>query len=253
MPLSINDYYLKVKDLVKKDEFLELIDKIKKESGELFDDTICALMIIDQFNRNENNYNKISSLDAGMESTVMAKIIKIGETKEFIKKNGKNGSVLKVDISDQTGICKLVLWDRDIIKFKNTFKINSFVKIINGYVKKSYDGIEINIGRWSLFELVNEEFINKFNFKNNNSIYGKILEIQPTRPFFKNNGEYGFCTSVKIIEKNKIKKLFIWDKNVKEIQKYKSGDFVKFEGVILKNKNGIIENHVESNGLIKGN
>ena len=89
--------------------------------------------------------------------------------------------------------------------------------------------------------------------KNVNSISGKILEIHPTRAFFKNNGDYGFFTSVKIKENNKIKQLFIWDEKVKEIQKFESGDFIMFEGIVYKNKNGIIENHIECNSIIKSN
>ena len=82
---------------------------------------------------------------------------------------------------------------------------------------------------------------------------GYILEIQPSKAFFKDNGEYGFSTKVKIKEKNQIKKLTVWDEKVKEIQKYKPGDFIEFINVENKNNNGKIENHVNLKSQIKKN
>jgi len=254
MQKLINNFYDKVKDLINKNDFFDLIIKIKEESDDLFEENICALLILDELNRSECHYNKISNLEPGIESTLIAKIVNIGDIREFQKKNGNKGKVVNLEIMDESGKCRLVLWDKDVDIIKNNnIKINSNIKFINGYAKKGLDGIEINIGRWSLIEIVENNYLLNNNLKNVNSIAGKILEIHPTRAFFKNNGDYGFFTSVKIKENNKIKQLFIWDEKVKEIQKFESGDFIMFEGIVYKNKNGIIENHIECNSIIKSN
>jgi hypothetical protein len=249
----INNFYERVKDIINKDDFLNEINKIKKYSDGLFDETICASLIIDKFGRNNNIVSKITNLEHGMESTIVVKVVSIGEIREFKKKNGNIGRVVNLKIKDDSGICLLVLWDKDVDLIKNKFiKINSNIKVINGYVKKGLSDIEINIGRWSLIE--KNEKSNYFlenNLKNNNSMSGKILEILPTRPIFKNNGEYGFFTSVKIKDKNQIKNLHIWDEKVKDIQKYKIGDFIIFEKINYINKDGIIENHINKNSIIK--
>jgi ssDNA-binding replication factor A large subunit len=249
----INNFYDKVKDLIEKDKFVNEIIKIKNDSDDLFDENICKLLLIDKLDRNDYSFSKISNLEPGMESTIFAKVSNIGDIREFQKKNGKKGRVVNLEIMDNSGICRLVLWDRDVDLIKNdAIELNSNIKIINGYVKKGLDGIEINIGRWSFIEIVEKNnYLFDNNLKNEKPISGRILEIMPTRPFFKNNGEYGFFTSVKIKEKNQIKNIFIWDEKVKEIQQYKSGDLIIFERVDYKNKNGIIENHVNSNSIIK--
>ena len=251
MQKIINNFYDKVKDLINKDEFINSIMEIKKESDDLFEDNICALLIVDELNRSDYHFSKISDLEPGMESTIIAKIISIGNIREFQKKNGNKGKVVNLEILDKSAKCKLVLWDKDINLINNKIKVNSYIKIINGYVKNGLDDIEINIGRWSLIEFLENDYLIKNDLKNDKLISGKILEIQPTRPFFKSNGDYGFFTSIKIKEKNKIKKIYIWDEKVKEIQKFNSGDFIIFDGIVSKNKNGIIENHIESNSIIK--
>ena len=180
MQKLINNYYGKIKDLINKNDFFDLILKIKKESDNLFEENICALLILDELNRNECHYSKISNLEPGIESTIIAEIVSIGDIREFKKKNGNNGKVVNLEIIDETGMCRLVIWDKDVDLIKNNnIKINSKIKIINGYVKKGLDGLEINISRWSLIEIVNNCHVLKNNSKNRKSLSGRILEIQP--------------------------------------------------------------------------
>ncbi len=247
----MDNFYELVKDLITKKEFKNEIIKIKNESDNLFNDNVCALLIIDKLKGN-NNISKISKLAPGMESTIIANVVKIGEIREFKKKNGSMGRVVNLRIMDDSGECGLVLWDNNVNLIKdNIIKIDTKIKLINGYVKKGFEGTEINVGKWSLIETINNNILSAGTFKNGKSISGRILEITPTRPFFKDNGDYGFFTSVKIKEKNQIKKIFIWDEKVKEIQNYKSGDLIIFENINYKNNNGVIENHINCNSNIK--
>lgn len=252
MQKSEIDFYNKVKDLMEKNEFLNEIKQIQNESDSLFNDYISTLLVVEKYGRNDENDIKISDLESGMESTISGKITKIGDIREFKKQNGIRGRVVNLKIMDDSGSCGLVLWDNDVNLIDNkSIKLGSSVKLINGNVKKGLNGIEINIGRWSLIEVNSNDIpINK-NSDNNKLISGQILEIQPSKAFFKNNGDYGFCTSVKIKDKNQIKKLIIWDDRVKEIQNFKPGDLISFENVENKNNNGINENHVDLHSIIK--
>jgi replication factor A1 len=247
-----NNYYKKIEDLINKDDFDNEIKRIQKETDNLFDENISALLIVDKYGRN-NSYNfNISSLEVGIEATIIGKVVDVGEIRQFKKKNGGHGKVINLKIMDNTGGCNIVLWDQDVDFIKsNNVKNGTYLKIINGQVKNGNDGVEINIGRWSLIELIkNNKFNNNTNIINE-YISGRILEIMPSRAYFKSNGDYGFCTTVKIKEKNQIKKLIIWDEKVKEIQKFKTGDLVSFENIENKNNNGKIEKHINSNVIIK--
>ena len=82
-------------------------------------------------------------------------------------------------------------------------------------------------------------------------IKGKVIEIEPTRAFFKDDGEFGFVTSIKLEKENEVKQITIWGEKVKEIQKLKKGDNVVIEDVDVRQKNGTKELHVNSRGVIK--
>jgi hypothetical protein len=252
MQISNNDFYSKVKDLMKKNEFFDEIKKIQNESNGLFDESISALLVVEKYGRNDDNKIKISNLESGMESTISGKITKIGDIREFKKQNGIRGRVVNLKIMDETGTCGLVLWDNDVNLIKNKIiEIGTYIKLINGNVKKGLDGIEINIGRWGLIEVIPNRNPTNIKLDYNKLISGQILEIQPSKAFFKNNGDYGFCTTIKIKDKNQIKKLIIWNEKVKEIQNFKPGDLIAFENVENKNNNGIKENHVDIHSIIK--
>ena len=161
----INNFYDKVRDIIDKDKFDNEIIKIKNDSDNLFNENICKLLLIDKLDRSDYSSSKISNLEPGMESTIFAKVSNIGDIREFQKKNGKKGRVVNLEIMDNSGMCRLVLWDKDVDLIKNnTIELNSNIKLINGYVKKGLDGIEINIGRWSLIEIIEK---NNYKFANN--------------------------------------------------------------------------------------
>ncbi|KYK30313.1 MAG: hypothetical protein AYK22_04205 [Thermoplasmatales archaeon SG8-52-3] len=246
--------YEKINDLKTKNEFEEEISKIKKDNDELFDDDTAALFIIDKLGRNQENICKIIDLEHGMECTIFGKVIDIHKSRRFNRKNGTQGRVINLDISDGTGNCRLALWDKDVdLVEKQSIKNNTNIKIINGYVKDGFNGIEINVGRYGLIEInpANtpeqvEEYI-----PDPNEITGKIIKIEPTKAFFKDDGEFGFVTYVEIETKNGIEQITLWDKKVKEIQNFKLGEQVNIKNINFKEKNGKKEIHTKNKSIIE--
>ena len=82
-------------------------------------------------------------------------------------------------------------------------------------------------------------------------IKGKVIEIEPTRAFFKDDGEFGFVTNIKLEKENEVKQITIWGDKVKEIQKLKKGDSIAVEDIDVRQKNGTKELHINSRGVIK--
>jgi replication factor A1 len=251
---SEEQLYKTIEDLKTKDEFKEEILKRKKLYDNLLDENTIALMIVDELGRNKQNILKINELEAGIESTVFGKITNINQMRNFNRKNGSTGRVINLELKDETGTCGLVLWDKDVELVKNkTIQKGTNVKIINGYIKDGFNGIEINIGRWGLIEIEPEEKIdlNKERLYENKIIQGQIIEIEPSRAFFKDNGDFGFVTNIILQLKDDKKQITIWNKKVKEIQKLKQGDKIKIENIDIKQKNGKEELHVNDKGIIK--
>ena len=81
-------------------------------------------------------------------------------------------------------------------------------------------------------------------------IKGKLTEVEPTKAFFKDNGEFGFVTKIKIETKEETRQITIWNQKVKEIQKIKKGEYLKIEYIDIKQNNGKKELHLNSKGVI---
>jgi replication factor A1 len=254
MHKSKDQLYQQIKDIKSKEEFKKEIQQLQNEYDQLLDDNTAALLIVDELGRNKQSISKINMLEPGMECTVFGRVTNYNQSRNFNRKNGSTGQVINLELTDDTGTCRLALWNRDVELVKNkTIKIGTNVKIINGYIKNGFNGIEINVGRWGLIEIEPEDMIdlNKEKCLENKVIRGKIFEIEPTRAFFKDNGEFGFVTDIKLETKEGIIQITVWDEKVKDIQKLKQGNSVEIEDIDIRQKNGKKEYHVNSKGVIK--
>ena len=254
MQKNKDQLYEEIKDIKTKKEFDEEIKRIKEENDGLFDDDTVALLILDELGRNKENICKIVDLEHGMECTVFGKIIDIDKSRKFNRRNGTQGRVINLVLSDGTGNCRLALWDKDVdLVEKSTIKMGTLVKIINGYVKQGFNGLEINVGRWGLIEIDPDntpELVEEYK-PEPNEITGKIIKKEPTKAFFKDDGEFGFVTSLTLETKDGEKQITLWDTTVKEIQNFKQGEKVNIKNINIKQKNGKKEIHSKSKTTIK--
>lgn len=246
------ELYNKIKDIKTKEEFEEEIKNLQKEYDDLLDEETLALLIVDSLGRNQENICKITDIKSGIECTVFGKVTRINEARSFNRKNGTNGRVVNLEISDETGTCGLVLWNRDVDLVKNkTIKKNSNLKIINGYVKDGYNGIELNLGRYGLIEVSEEEIDVKKSSVKKDTVKGEIIDVQPSKAFFRDDGEFGFVTKLKLKTDDDTKEITIWDEKVKEIQKYEEGDKIEISNIDNREKNGVTELHLNGKGKIQ--
>ncbi len=256
MHKNIKDLYEKIKDLKTKEEFEKEIKKFQKKHDELFDEKTAALLLIDKNGRNNQSISKIKDLKDKNESTIIGQIIRIQNQREYTKKNGSTGQVANLEIEDDTGKCNLVLWNNDCDLLKNKeIRQGSYVKVINGYVKEGFNGLEINIGKYGLIEVIKKDSDIKTtnNLQKENILEGKIVNINATRPFFRDNGKYGFVTDIELQTKKGVEKITIWDEKVKEIQKFKIGNNIKLKDADIKNIKGKDEIHVNGRCTIEKN
>ena len=250
-----DELYQLIKDLKTQEEFNAEIKKRFQEYDELIEEDVIALYIVDELGRNKQVVSKIADLKPDSEYTIIGKITNILDLKTFKRKNGTSGKVVNLDLTDETGTCRLVMWNKDVERVKNKeIKIGTTVKIINGYTKNGYSGLEINLGKWGLIEVEPENIpeINIVKPEEKDVIKGTLIHREPTKAFFKDDGEFGFVTTIKIKDNNGEKQVTIWDKKVKEIQKFKIGDQITIKDINTKQINGKEELHVNGNSVIQG-
>jgi len=249
-----DNLYESIKDLITKNEFEKEIKNRKKEYDDLIDENTLALLIVDELGRNKQNVSKIADLKPDSECIVLGKIIGINEPRNFKRKNGSSGRVVNLEITDGTGTCGLALWDKDVDLVKNkTILKGTSLKVVNGYIKDSFNGLEINVGKWGLLEVEPGDMpvFDDKKIDNTKEIRGELVEMEPTHAFFKDSGEFGFVTNIKLKDDKGIKQLVIWDEKVKEIQRFKQGDSLIIENFDMRHKNGNKEIHVNGKGTIK--
>ena len=128
----------------------------------------------------------------------------------------------------------------------------SIITVINGYSKNGYNGVEINVGRWSKVNISEcaEPKNKKDHPKEKQVINGKIESIQPTNIFFKEDGTEGFIAKILLQINNKIQTVVCWNEQVKNIQQYKKGDQITIKNVSYRYSNGEQEIHVNGNAII---
>ena len=95
-----------------------------------------------------SHWTKIGELKDGMRGVSTAgKVISIGESREFTRKDGTKGRVASVVLEDETGIVRLSLWDDDVNSLSD-MPIGAVVAVENGYTRAGYgNSIDLNVGR----------------------------------------------------------------------------------------------------------
>jgi replication factor A1 len=249
------ELYEFISDLKTKKDFEKEIKSRGKQFDGLVDEDTVALLLVDELGRNKQSITKITELELDKDSTVIGRVVNISDSKTFKRKNGTAGKVINLEITDDTGTCRLVLWNDDIDHIKNKeIQIGTTVKIINGYTKRGYTGdIEINLGRWGLLEVepVDTSSLKESPSSSYDEITGVFIRKEATRAFFKDDGEFGFVTTVTISEDGEEKHITLWDRCVKDIQQFKPGDHITLKHITTKHSNGKKEYHINGNGTIR--
>jgi replication factor A1 len=244
-----------IADVKSKKDFEKEINTRYKSYDELLDKDTIAYLIVDELGRNKQSITKIANLSPDGDYTVAGKVISISDSKTFKRKNGTPGKVINLEIADDTATCRLVLWNGDIGHIKNKeIQPGTTIKIINGYTKRGFRGdIEINLGRWGLLEIepTHNSSQKEPHKHDTDEITGILIHKESTKAFFKDDGEFGFVTTITIKEQNIKKDIILWDQCVKDIQAYKIGDGVTLKNVTKKWDNGKTEFHVSQSCSIE--
>ncbi|MDI6916607.1 MAG: OB-fold nucleic acid binding domain-containing protein [Thermoplasmatales archaeon] len=230
--------YELVKDLISKKDFEKEIKKRFDEYNQLLDEDAIAFLIVDEMGRNVGHVSTIRELKDGEEATIYAAVTKIFEPRVF-EKNGRKGKVVNIEIKDETGECRLVLWDRDVELVENgTIKENTVLKVVNGYVKKTENWFEINVGKWGVVVPEPGDMPKghiKINFTDlsdvkpgmNVNVTGTLIGKDGPRSFVRKNGSTGFVSNIILYDGKDSARVVLWDERAKETANLETGDNVE--------------------------
>ena len=75
---------------------------------------------------------------------ITAKVQELSEPRDVTTRTGEQSRVATAVVSDESGTVKLTLWNEQI----DQVKVNSNVKIENGYVTSFRGETQLNVGRY---------------------------------------------------------------------------------------------------------
>jgi ssDNA-binding replication factor A large subunit len=145
---EIEKYYNSVADLIGKEDFERKVQGKVEASDGLISSETAARMVAAELGRTEIRIDSISSLKEGKGAVIEGYIEGISDIREFTTKNGREGRVMNVTIVDDSGACRLVLWNRDTL-IKDKLKKDMKIRVVNCKVKESMRGIELSLTKWS--------------------------------------------------------------------------------------------------------
>ncbi len=237
---SRDELYRAVQDILDREEYDRCIQEEIDAYGGLIDEDAAALIVVDKHCRNLLPLTPISALAPGVDATLYALVEHVGDVREF-----SGGRVVNSIISDRTGRCVLVLWDTDVdLVAAGKIAEGDTIKIINGYVKEGFHGIEVNVGKWGLIEInpadapdiepseeptplqdVDQGVVD---------IRATVRDISPTRIYFTSGGET-FTARATLSDGTGERTLVVWNELAKQLQRYQPGDVLTASRVYVKN------------------
>lgn len=235
-----DELYQAVQDILDPEEYDRCIQEEIDAYGGLIDEDAAALIVVDKHCRNLLPLTPISALAPGVDATLYAVVEHVGDIREF-----SGGRVVNSVISDETGRCVLVLWDTDVdLVAAGKITEGDVIKVINGYVKEGFHGIEVNVGRWALVEInpadapdiepsdeptplqdIDQGVVN---------VRATIRDIGSTQVYFTSGGET-FTARVTLSDATGERTLVVWNELAKQLQQYEPGDVLMARRAYVKN------------------
>jgi len=97
----------------------------------------------------------IKDLKDREEATIEVEVTKIADIREFEKRSGGKGKVRNINVRDETGSCRLALWDADVDLVESLpIEIGSKLRCVDCYVKHTDFGLDISKGKKGKVEKV---------------------------------------------------------------------------------------------------
>ena len=265
----------KVQDSISKDEFIDKFNKVKDEykDASFFTDKDFIDMVVNPFTgketKDEEHYDgfdvetpkTIAEVDSGNQGfSVIARVMSISNPKLFTSRKGEDGKLANMQIADNTGEVRLVLWTENIKHLKHISE-GDIVEISDIDCKDGFrGGKEFSLRPRSLLRTIDETSENypkniaEFPVYEENivsisdivpdekvSIIGRLIRV-PTPHSYESNGKKGKVTSLEVQDKTGKIAYTLWNKDVKLINSLdlKEGDIVKILNEQSRERNGEI-------------
>ena len=121
--------------------------RLREEFGGLVDDPTIRRLVLDEGGIKVTT-KKIADIKDREEVTVVVKVVKINPLRTFNKRTGGQGRVRNIDIEDDSGSCRLTLWDDDVdLPESSEVQVGTQLNLVDCYSKQSDFGLDLSKGK----------------------------------------------------------------------------------------------------------
>lgn len=231
---EIEEVYSKLEGKLTRDDFVSRVEEKVTLMNGLCDSKTAAMLVASEFGLNETV--KIKDITGDRGSVVLiAKVISIGDIREFSRDNDTTGRVVNLTLADDTGSIRAALWDEacDLVKIGD-IKIGQSLKV-KGYVKQGLLGFEVNVGKGGNIEHVDTDVpvsikpLKIGEIKPGMSgldVVGRVIDVGKTRTFVRKDGSTGKVANVTIGDDTGKIRVALWDEKAEAFD-FKVGDAVE--------------------------
>ncbi|MFC1454561.1 OB-fold nucleic acid binding domain-containing protein [Candidatus Undinarchaeota archaeon] len=195
----------------------------------------------------EQSRFKIHDLVEGMSVVdVFARVKSVYEPRTFTKKDGEEGKIASLDIIDETGSSRLVLWDESASLIDKLQK-NDIINIHSAYVRSSQNGLELHMGGRGYLDVnpedspklpeVKEELSKISHLKPDQQsvdLIARLIQIYAINSFNRADGSEGKVATIILGDETNTVRCSCWGDLAEKVQKFSAGDTVKIENAYTK-------------------
>lgn len=272
---------LKHKSEYERNDILTMIQEKRNELGpEVINDESAAMIVarelgVDLYKMSPSARQRIEDIDESTKNVagLVGKVDSIGTVRTFARKDGGEGKVASIFISDETGSIRVALWD-DMTKAisEDHISVGSVVQVRGAYVKMGLGNtIELNLGRMgTIRQLENDEIeelgvdfsttakdVMKISELEENtydvSLKVKVQRVFRVSTFTKKDGNDGKVLAMVVADESGSTRLVFWDDKADEVEGIEAGEVIKVNRAYTRpNRDGSeIEVHVGRSSVIE--
>ncbi len=146
---AVPRHYEKVKDRVTPEAFESQVDSTIREWGGLLDRDAAAMVVVEKLGGSVASFQSIKDLEEGAEVNLRARVVGLSPVRTFTRQDGTSGRVVNLELRDDTGFCRMPLWDEDVaLVEKGRVAVGKTVRAIDCFVKRTNFGLEVSRGKF---------------------------------------------------------------------------------------------------------
>jgi ssDNA-binding replication factor A large subunit len=142
-------WYEKVRDRVDPKGFEAQVEDVIREWGGLLDRDAAEMVVVERLGGQVASFTRIADLEEGMEANLRATVTGITPVRTFTRQDGTGGRVVNLELRDESGFCRFVLWDDDVaLVERGKMRVGSTVRALDCYVKRTNFGLDVVRGKF---------------------------------------------------------------------------------------------------------